>query len=137
LDIRNTSYDQKKGREWNWQFDSQPLKLTNRHDFLTCRQRATYHWKALDKGYNFTSNLITIEGLHVKLWAPKVVRIPVVGIPKLPLGSPETKCHLDVALMESCRIYYKGGGGGFHQVRAMVNLVSQSLPMVHLNTKSA
>jgi len=28
LDISNTSYGQKKGRESNWQFDSRPLKVT-------------------------------------------------------------------------------------------------------------
>jgi hypothetical protein len=31
----------------------------------------------------------------------------------LPFGSPETKYHLDVAPVESCRKYYKGKGGGF------------------------
>jgi hypothetical protein len=36
-----------------------------------------------------------------------------MGIPGLPLGSPRTKCHLDVAPMERCRVYYKGEGGGF------------------------
>ncbi len=30
LDIWNTSYGQKKGRESNWQFDSRPLKVGNR-----------------------------------------------------------------------------------------------------------
>jgi hypothetical protein len=40
----------------------------------------TYHWKAFDKAYNFASNLITIGGLHAKLWASIVVRILVVGI---------------------------------------------------------
>jgi hypothetical protein len=34
LDIWNTSYDQKKGRESNWQFDSWPLKVRNRPNFL-------------------------------------------------------------------------------------------------------
>jgi hypothetical protein len=29
LDILNTSYGQKKGRESNWQFDSRPLKVWN------------------------------------------------------------------------------------------------------------
>jgi len=28
-------------------------------------------------GYNFASNLISIRGLHVKLQAPKVVRVPI------------------------------------------------------------
>jgi hypothetical protein len=33
--------------------DSGPEKVRNWPDLLGCRQRATYHWKALDKGYNF------------------------------------------------------------------------------------
>jgi hypothetical protein len=54
-----------------------------------------------------------IGGLHKKLCVLKVARVPIVGISGLPLGSPETKSHLDVALVESCRIYYMGEGGGF------------------------
>jgi hypothetical protein len=52
----------------------------------------------------------------VKLWAPKAMGVPTVGIPGLPLGSPRTKSHLDVVPMERCRVYYKGEGGGFPQV---------------------
>jgi hypothetical protein len=33
-------------------------------------------------------------------------------------------------------VYYKGEGGGFPQVPAMVNLVSLNLPMARLCTKS-
>jgi len=47
-----------------------------------------------------------------------------------------TKCHLDVGLVERHIIYYKGEGGGFPQVWAVVNLVNMSLPMVRPNTKS-
>jgi hypothetical protein len=50
FDIWNTSYGQKKGRESNWQFDSRPLKVKNRPDFIMCRWRATYRWKVLDEG---------------------------------------------------------------------------------------
>jgi hypothetical protein len=39
-------------------------------NFFACRWHATYRWEALD--YNFASNLISIEGLHTKLWAPKL-----------------------------------------------------------------
>jgi hypothetical protein len=81
LDIWNTNYDQKKGRELNRQFDSQQLKVGSWTDFLTFRWRATYCWKALDEGYNFASYLITIQGLHSKLWVSKVTGIPIVGIP--------------------------------------------------------
>jgi len=54
----------------------------------------------------------------------------------LPLGSPGTKCHLDVGLVKRHIVYYKGEGGGFPQVQAMVNPMSPSLPVAHPNTKS-
>jgi hypothetical protein len=105
-----------KGRESNWQFDSRPLKVRNRPNVLACRWHATYHWKAIDEEYNFALGLISIKGLHTKLWGPKVARIPTLGISELPFGNPETKCHLDVGLMERHKVYYKGEGGGFPQV---------------------
>ncbi len=130
LDIWFTSYGQKKGWESNWQFDSQPLKVKNRPDSLVCRWRETYHWKALDKGYNFVLDFISIKGLHPKLWGPKVMWVPTLAISGLPFGSPKTKCHLDVGLVERHIVYYEGENGGFPQVRAMVSLVNPSLPMV-------
>jgi hypothetical protein len=116
-------------------FDSRPLKVRNRRDLLTFRWRARYHWKALDEGYNFASDLISIRGLHAKLWAPKVARVPVGGISGLPFGSPKTKCHLDVGLVERYKVYYKGEGGGFPQVRAVVSFVSPSCPWLVLTPK--
>jgi hypothetical protein len=68
---------------------------------------------------------------------PKVTRVPSLRISKLPLGSPRTKCYLNAGPMASHRVYYKGEGDGFPQVRAMVSLVSPSLPMAHPSTKSA
>jgi len=115
---------------------SQKSKVGNRPDFLTCRWRATYHRKTLDEGYNFASNLISIEGLHAKLWGPKVTRVLTLAISGLSFRSPGTKCHLDVGLVERHKIYYKGEGGGFSQVQVVVSLMSPSLPMTRLNTKS-
>jgi hypothetical protein len=60
-----------------------------------------------------------------------------MGISGFPLGSPRTKCHLDAGFMERHKVYYKGEGGGFPQVRAMVSLVSPSLLVTHPSTKSA
>jgi hypothetical protein len=40
--------------------------------------------------------------------AHKVVEVPTLGILKLPFGSPKTKCHLDVGLVERHKVYYKG-----------------------------
>jgi hypothetical protein len=71
-----------------------------------------------------------------KVMRPKVVGDPTLGILGLPLGSFGTKCHLDVGLVERHIIYYKGEGGGFPQVWAVVNLVSLSLLMARSSTKS-
>ncbi len=60
-----------------------------------------------------------------------------MGISRLPLGSPMTKCHLDVAPMERCREYYKGEGDGFPQVRTVVSLVNPRLSMARPSTKRA
>jgi len=58
LDIWNTSYGQKKGRESNCQFDSRPEKVGNWFDLLGCRGHGKYYWKVLDESYNFASNHI-------------------------------------------------------------------------------
>ncbi len=64
-----------------------------------CKWFSTYCWKALNEGYNFALDLITIKGLHTKLWVPqswdsKVAGVPTLGIPGPPLGNPKTKCVL-------------------------------------------
>jgi hypothetical protein len=86
LDIWNTSCGQKK--------------VGNRPNLLVFRWRATYLWKVINEGYNFASDLISIRGLHTKLWGLKIVGVPTLGISGLPFGSPMTKCHLDVGLVE-------------------------------------
>jgi hypothetical protein len=80
------------------------------------RWNATYRWKDINKGYNVSLDLISIGGFHTTLWGPKVARVQTLAISGLPLGSPKTKCHLDVGLVGNHRIYYKGEGGGFPQV---------------------
>jgi len=102
-----------------------------------CRWHATYYWKALDEGYNIALDLISIGGLHTKLWGPKVAGVTTLGISGLPFGSPGTKSHLDVGFVERHRVYYKGEGGGFPQIRAMMSLVSSNFPVAHPSTKSA
>ncbi len=62
LDISNTSYGQKKGWESNCQFDSRSEKVRNRPDLLSCRQRVTQRWKALDESYNFALDCTSIQG---------------------------------------------------------------------------
>ncbi len=65
------------------------------------------------------------------------MEVLVMGISGLIVGSPGTKQHLGAGPMAKQRVYYKGEGGGFLQVRAMVSLVSPSLLVACLNTKSA
>jgi len=113
LDIWDTSYGQKKGRESNCQFDSRPQKVGNRPDLLSCRGRVTYRWKALNESYNFALDCTSIGGLFAKLWGSKVAGVPTSGILGLPLRSPGKKSHLDVASVANHRVYYKGEGGGF------------------------
>ncbi len=64
----------------------------------------------------------------------KVAKVPTVGISRLPLGSG-TKSHLNVAPVERRRVYYKGGGGGFPQVRAVVSFVCSNCPWLVLTPK--
>jgi hypothetical protein len=121
LHLWNTSYDQKKGQESNWQFDSRPLKVGNQPNFLAWRRHVTYRWKSLNEGYNFALDLIT--------------GVPTMRILGLPFGNIGTKNHLDVTLVESYIIYYKREGGGFPQVRAMVSCVCPSCPWLVLAPK--
>jgi len=85
-----------------------------------------YPWKALDEGYNFALDLTSIRSLSTKLWVSKVADSQFREF----RDSQGTKCHLDAGPMAKHRIYYKEKGGGFPQIRAMVNLVNMCLPVV-------
>jgi hypothetical protein len=95
--------------------------------------------KALDENYNFASNRVVIRGLLAKLWGFKVPGVLAGGISEVPRGSPTRvpgeKSHLDVGPVERCRVYYKGEGGGFPQVRAVVSLVCSCRPWLVLAPK--
>ncbi len=56
-------------------------------------------------------------------------------------GSPNfesrDKMSFDVGLVKRHKVYYKGEGGGFPQVRAVMSLVSPSLLVARPSTKSA
>jgi hypothetical protein len=92
-----------QNRKSDCQFDSRPEKVGNRPDLLSCRQRATYRWKALDENYNFASNRVAIRGLLAKLCGFKVAGVLVGAILGLPRGNPTgvpgvpgQKGHFDV-----------------------------------------
>jgi len=126
-DICSTSYGQKKSRESNWQFDSQPLKVGNRPDPGVCRWSATHRWKAFEKSYKFALDLIPIKGLSWELWASKVSGVQTGTILGL-LRNLETKSHSDVGAVGKRREYYMGEGCGFPRVRAVVSQVSPCCP---------
>ncbi len=53
------------------------------NDLLAFRCRATYCWKDLNKAYILFLNLTLIKGLHKKLLASKVARVPISGFSRL------------------------------------------------------
>jgi hypothetical protein len=135
LNICSPSYGQKKGREWNWQFDSRPLKVRNRPESDVFRRSATWCWKALKESYKIASYLVPIRGLSKELWMPKVPGVQTGTVSGLLLESPGKKWHSDVASAESCRECYMGEGDGFPRVRAVMIQVSSVLPVACPSTK--
>jgi hypothetical protein len=107
--LKRKLWPQKNGRDSNCPFDFNPLKVRNRPDFLTFRWHATYHWKAFNEVYNFASNLISIKGLHTKLWPSKVTEVLILRISGLPFESLKTKWHLGDEPVVRHKVYYKGG----------------------------
>jgi len=83
LSIYNTSYGRKNGQESKCKFDFQQLKVRNLFNLRVCGWHVTYHWKDLNEGYNFSLDLTSIEGIHKKLWASKVAKVPILRILKL------------------------------------------------------
>jgi hypothetical protein len=126
LDICSPSYEQKKGRESNCQFNSQPLKVGNRPLPDVTSRRATRSWKAFDENYSFVLDLVPIRVRGEELRASKVPGLQPGTVSGLQLGSLGKKSHSDVASAVRCKEYYMGEGGGFPQVWAMVSLVCPS-----------
>jgi hypothetical protein len=108
LDICSPSYGQKKGRESDWQFDSRPLKVRNQLDFDVRWGSAKWRWKALEKSYNIGLEPVPIGGCGKKLWWSKVLGVQTGTVSGLHFGSPGTKNHLGVGVVEQRREYYMG-----------------------------
>ncbi len=87
-DICSPSYGQKKGRESNWQFDSRPLKVRNRPLPNIRFECATWRWKDLNEGCNFSLDLVAIQLCSWELWwfkvpgvSPGQFRDSISGVP--------------------------------------------------------
>jgi hypothetical protein len=131
LDIWNTSYGQKKGRELNWQFDSQTTKSQESTRFSCMQAACDIPLESSQRGLQ----LYFRPRLH-RRFARKVMAPQSCGSPNLSdFESPKTKSHLDVSPVERRGVYYKGEGGGFPQVRAVVSLVNPSCPWFVLAPK--
>jgi hypothetical protein len=128
LDIWNTSHGQKKVQSKSGRF------LTKKSG-INPIYLSTEGVQHTIENYNFVSDHISIGGLLAKLWGSKVARVPTWAISGFPLGSLETKNHLDVSSVASHEVYYKGEGGGFPQVRAVLNLVCPCCPWFILSLK--
>ncbi len=126
LDICSPSYGQKKGRESNCQFDSRPLKVGNRPLPEVASRSVTQHWKALDKNYNFGSELVPIRVQGEELWPPKSPGTPTRDNFGTPTWESREKEPFGCSFDGELQVYYMGEGGGFHRVRAVMSLVCKS-----------
>jgi hypothetical protein len=126
LDICSPSYGQKKGRESNCQFDSQPLKVRNRPLRDLRIESAIRRWKDLNKGYKFGSDLVVIRLRNRELWAPKVPGLHPGQFRDSNLGVPGKS---DIRTWVSWRVTEYTIGSkvvAYSQVRVVVCLVVQS-----------
>ncbi len=137
LNTYNTSYGPKKGQKSKCQFDSWPLKVRNCLELHAYRGHATYLGKFLTRVITFFLNHTSIGGRHKKLWAFKMARVSILGISRFFTWESWKKWHLDATSMANHKEYYKGEGGGFPQVRVVVNFMSPCMLMVHPCTKNA
>ncbi len=115
-----------------------PTRKSWESSLFTWLQSSCNSWKAFDESYNFALNRISIRGLFVKLWGSKVAGILIGAISKLSLRSPgreKSVATLDVGFVANHRVYYKGEGGGFLQVHAVVSLVCPCCPWLILAPK--
>jgi hypothetical protein len=116
LDICNTTYGQKKGRESTWpqcvqvEWDT-PLESA-RWELQLCFRPCP--------NPRFEQRVIVSQNCE----SPN-------------FGNFGTKSHSIVGVTERHKEYYMGEGGGFPQVWAMLSLVSPESPVVCPNTKGA
>jgi hypothetical protein len=85
--------------------------------------------KFFDEGYNFVLDFTSIESLHKKLWASKLVEVPISRIVGVSTWESQEKHHLGVAPMASHKEYYEGKGGGFPQFWTVLSLMSLCMPV--------
>jgi hypothetical protein len=135
LDIWNISYGQKKGRESNCQFDFRPQKVGIDSIYLAARGVQHTVGKLSMRATILLQTASWSEVCLQSYGAPKSQESHLARFQDSHSGIPGEKNHLDVGFVASHIVYYKGEGGGFPQVRAMVNLVCPCCPWFVLAPK--
>jgi len=79
--------------------------------------------KLLTKATTLLQTALQSEVYSQSYGAPKLWESQLARFQDSHSGVPGEKSHLDVSSASSHRVYYKGEGGGFPQVRVVVSLV--------------
>jgi hypothetical protein len=91
--------------------------------------------KLLTRATNFLQATSRSEVCSQSYGAPKSWENHLVQFRDSHSGVPREKSHLDVGFVASHRVFYKGEGGGFPEVRAVVSLVCLCCPWFVLTPK--
>ncbi len=91
--------------------------------------------KLSTKDTTFLETALCSEVCSQSYGAPKLRESQLAGFWDSHSGVPGEKSHLDVGPVERSRVYYKGEGGGFPQVWAVVSLVCPCCPWLVLAPK--
>jgi len=131
LDTWNTSYGQKNGHESKFWFLTTKSQELPQFPYV----QMTCNILLKSSQYNFALDFISIGDLHTKLWAPKIMGVSTLGISELPnTWESWNKMTFGCWSHAKHKVYYKGEGGDFPQVRAVVSLVSPCIKVLQLRT---
>jgi len=116
-------------------FDSRPEKGGNRLDLLGYKGCAIYLGKLSMKATTLLETTSRSEVCSQSYGVSKLRESQLARFRDSHSGVPGEKSHLDVSSMASHKVYYKGEGGGFPQVWAMVSLMCLCCPLFVLAPK--
>jgi hypothetical protein len=95
-----------------------------------------YHWKISQWRLQLCFRLHLDPRSARKVMGLQSCKSPNLGDFGTPTWeSRDKKSHLDVGPVERCKVYYKGEGGGFPQVRTVVSLMCPCCPWLVLAPK--
>ncbi len=133
LNIYNTSYGQKKGRESKCQFDSQLLKVWNHFIYLCASGVPHIVGKLLMRATIFLWASSQIKNLHKKLWASKMARVLILGFP---IWESRNKMTFGCSPYGKAQKILERGRWWLPKVQAMLKFVNLCMRVAHSCTKS-